>query len=276
MYNIKEIQRCQMELLREFKRVCTANDIIYFLAYGTCLGGVRHGGFIPWDDDIDVCVPIEDYKKLSSCLNEFNQGYFFQTHETDPEYGLMIGRLRNCNTTLIENFESHRDMNHGVFIDIYPIYNTPKDGFSLKRMVMIASLCRLLLYKEAPRNHGVLLKIGSNFLLKILPGKIKSALINRCKNFIFQHPVTGHYSTLYGNESFMVFSHDLLFPTHTIQFEDSLEPVPASEKEYLTITYGDYMTLPPAEERKPHHDYKFMDLNNSYIKYKGIHYCCGA
>lgn len=272
-FDIKQLQKCQFELLKELKRVCYTNGIQFFLAYGSCLGAIRHSGFIPWDDDIDVCMTNEDFEKLKKSAGEFAPGFFLQTHETDRGYGLMIGRLRNSETTLIENDESDRDINHGVFIDIYPLFNSPKNKINRRKYIVFSMIYRLLLYGEVPKNHGKVMKMGSMVLLKVIPFKLREKLIKYAYKVISGCEVTGEVSTFYGDEVSVNYKVEKLFPVKEVMFEGELMPVPSDADEYLKFTYGDYMQLPPEEKRVVHHNYKLVDLNCGYQKYKGTLYC---
>ena len=130
--NIKAMQACQLRILVDFQKVCEKNNIRFYLAFGTCLGAIRHQGFIPWDDDIDVFMRVEDIKKLIKLQDQFPSNLYLQTHEKEPEFGLPIVRVRDSNTTLIEADHANRDINHGVYIDIYPLFYC--DGRYIQKM----------------------------------------------------------------------------------------------------------------------------------------------
>lgn len=126
---MKQIWAVELDLLNELDRVCRANNLPYYLSGGSLLGAVRHQGYIPWDDDVDVMMHREDFDRLCQLADQFDQPYFFQTNETDP--GSMRGhaQLRNSDTTAI--LESERQFrypfNQGIFIDIFPLDNVPDD-----------------------------------------------------------------------------------------------------------------------------------------------------
>ncbi|MBQ8291219.1 MAG: LicD family protein [Clostridia bacterium] len=272
-YDLKELQACQLDILKELTRVCEKNGITFFLVYGTCLGAVRHKGFIPWDDDIDVGMTVADFEKLKACKDEFQEKYFLQTRETDAGYGLMIGRLRNSETTLIEADESYRDMNHGVFIDIYPFFNCPTKKFARKRMVFHSMLYRLMLYQKAPKNRGKMMRIGSKVLLALCPKFLRRAIMKHSEKVLYSYKETGFYSPFYGGLEKKTYAKEMLFPVRKAPFEDTVTYIPAQAEKYLELTYGNYMQLPPEEKRVIHHDFKCVDLENGYLKYKGEYYC---
>jgi len=97
-------------------------NLTYYISYGTLLGAIRHKGFIPWDDDIDVCMPRGDYDRFIKEGSEYlPENYFIQTMESDPKYALNFAKLRDSNTALFEKHVLDVDINHGVFIDIFPV-----------------------------------------------------------------------------------------------------------------------------------------------------------
>ena len=123
---MNELQQIDSDLLKEYIDFCEKHNLTYFLMAGTLLGAIRHKGFIPWDDDIDVAMPREDYDRFCElAAKEFTGDIFFQSYKTDKHFPYVFSKLRNTNTTFIEAVYKHVDMNHGVYIDIFPI-----DGIS--------------------------------------------------------------------------------------------------------------------------------------------------
>lgn len=126
----KKIWAVQLDLLNEFISICTKYKLRYFLCYGSLLGAIRHKGYIPWDDDIDVMMFREDYDKLCEVAPEaFKSPYFFQTEETDPGYLLKHAKVRNSNTTcLFGALDKYQcNFNQGIFIDVFVLDNIPDD-----------------------------------------------------------------------------------------------------------------------------------------------------
>ena len=123
---MNELKQQQLDILKAFIKVCNKYNLEYFLVYGTALGAIRHKGFIPWDDDIDVAMPRKDYDKYIELQKEYEgTPYFIQTFKSDPCYIYNYAKLRDSSTTFLENaFKNHR-INQGVFIDVFPV-----DGMS--------------------------------------------------------------------------------------------------------------------------------------------------
>lgn len=273
MDSIKELQKCQLNILRDVKRVCEKYGIQFFLAYGTCIGAYRHRGFIPWDDDIDICMDWNDLELLKKHASELKSYYFLQCSETDPEYGLMITRIRDSRTTLIEKEEADRDINHGIFIDIYPLFPTYQNGFRASSKVLASYLYRLLLYGKAPYHHGKFVSVIAGTFLKIIPNSISNKLKERCLSVMRKETHNGYLSILYGGHERIAYNKEWLFPTIQMEFEGEEMPVPKEVEKVLSLGYGDFMKLPPEDQRKVHHDYILMDPNNSFRIYKGTQYC---
>lgn len=269
---LQEMQKCQMEILKELKKVCVRNRINFYLAFGSALGSVRHKGFIPWDDDIDVYMRVEDVNKLLSLQSEFPSNLFIQTRETDPEYGLLIARVRHSNTTLIEADHIERDINHGVYIDIYPLFYCPESDLKMKFVVLVSFLCRLFAYDAPPMNKNRLLTGLSKVLLCIFPPQLKKMITNKFYNYLISQPASKYVSNIPDVSRGKRFL-DRWFLTPSVgDFEGEIMPLPTNSEEYLTYEFGDYMQLPPVEQRVIHHNYIFADFSTPYLKYKGIKY----
>ncbi len=270
---IDKLKACQLDILKELDRVCEEIGIQYCLAFGSCLGAVRHHGFIPWDDDIDVYISADDLEKLKINAHAFKKPFFLQTRETDINYGLMIARVRNSNTTLIEETEKDRDINHGVFIDIYPLFHCPSSGANLQYLRIISMVYRLMLYGVTPKNRGKVMKIGSRVLLQMTNKKAKRHIADFCYHKLLSQKRTGYLSTFYGDESNISYPEAWFFPVSRVPFEDMFSFIPRNADNYLKATYGDYMVLPPEEKRTMHHAYAVVDTERAYLDYKGVYYC---
>ena len=129
-----ELQKIELDMLKEFIRICDELNLTYYLVCGSALGAAKYQGFIPWDDDLDVALPREDYdvfcEKAQSMLPEH---LFLQNHLTDEQYPLYMSKIRNSNTTFIERIHSKIDMNHGVYIDVFPLDGYPNDEKNIKK-----------------------------------------------------------------------------------------------------------------------------------------------
>jgi lipopolysaccharide cholinephosphotransferase len=125
----KELWAVELDLLNELMRVCEKHGLTYYAIAGTLLGAVRHGGFVPWDDDLDIAMPRDDYDRLCTFASEFSFPYFLQTEYTDPGSLRGHAQLRNSQTTGVLEYDLHAQLciNQGIFIDVFPLDNIPDD-----------------------------------------------------------------------------------------------------------------------------------------------------
>ena len=138
---LERLQKEEIDILNEIVRICDKNNIPYFLAAGTLLGAVRHSGFIPWDDDIDLFMLRDDYNKFIKCaINEINDNYFLQCHDTDKYYYSSFIKVRKNNTLMIEEENENRKIHRGIWVDIFPLDYVKDDSKILKFKVFLSKL----------------------------------------------------------------------------------------------------------------------------------------
>lgn len=270
---LKEMQACQLKILIEFQKVCKKNDIRFYLAFGTCLGAVRHHGFIPWDDDIDLFMRIDDLNKLIGIQDQLPSNMYLQTHEKEPEFGLPIARLRDSSTTLIEADHCDRDINHGVYIDIYPLFYCKESSIGMKLSIVESFVCRLFMYNAPPQNKSSLSAFVSKILLHLLPDIVKDKTARYLYKKMTSQKKTKYVSNFPDISQGKRYLDEWFDEPVMENFEGVKMPLPTGAPEFLTYYFHDYMQLPPESERRVHHQYLFADFNNSYLKYKGIEYC---
>lgn len=238
------------EILTEIDRICRDNDIKYFLDSGSALGAVRHGGFIPWDDDIDIGMLRKDYEHfLKIAQNSFDKKYFLQTRDTDDKYNKLHAKVRKNDTIFLESIYDNKKMHCGVFVDIFPFDKVPYK-FS-KFFIWLNQLYqRMFVYKYVedgePRNRIKLwlsgLIVGSypnrrfDFLCKLFNNTKASGLISY--NYFFR-------------EHFVFDSKDFS-KTIEISFEGKRFYIMNGYDNYLKRMYGDYMQLPPKDKQIVH------------------------
>ncbi len=254
----------ELEILIRVINICRENDIEYFMSAGTALGAVRHGGFIPWDDDIDIGMRRDQFEKFSEIAQEgLGSEYFFQTRETDPNYPNIFAKVRKNNTTFLEWSVKDIDMHHGIYIDIFPYDNVPQDAeLRRKQSKRIHKYYKLLLYR-ACRNVSRPPKTSTAKLRQLLKKFVQLAtyciplssdviykrLTDEVKRYTKQD--TGLYTEFWIGKH-IVYPEDILFPTTPIIFEGMEVQTVNDTDSYLTLLYGDYMKLPPESQRVGH------------------------
>ena len=283
---MKEIWAVQLDLLEEFTRVCRKNDICFIASGGTMLGAVRHHGYIPWDDDIDLMMPRDDYNRLCAIApSEFNHPYFFQTEYTDHGFMRGFARLRNNETAGIQKFEYRKQygFNQGIFIDIFPMDEVVSDHGKFDKQKQKARLLfrKACILSEMTDRFPPNRRPWWKFLYKTLGHYLFSRQINR-------HLLQDYYLKQFENEcskyngtgqttwSLLSFQfenrhHDLpVFNKSEIlyvDFEFMKIPIPQKYHEHLTNKYGDYMK--PRQIPNYHGDVIF-DTNTSYQVVLGL------
>ncbi len=242
---IKQVHKPMVDILIHVDKICRKNDLKYWLDSGTLLGAVRHKGFIPWDDDLDICMPVEDYDKfLEIAQNELPDYMFVQTKKTDKYYKRDFAKIRSNKGKVVEIIEGENEKYHqGVYIDIFPcitIKNTPFHRklhiFLLKSKIKIAEQ---LLDLNRFQKHFI-----RNFFIKLTRSMHQGWDLN--KDLLV---VRGAEFAEY---IFSVHIKDLL-PLKEYEFEGHKFLGPNNADAYLKSLYGDtYMSFPPVKDRKPH------------------------
>lgn len=276
-YHMQEIHDVQLGLLKELKRVCDQNNIRYYLACGTCLGAVRHKGFIPWDHDVDVFMYYSDLQKLYKVRRQFSEGFFLQGRETDPEFNCSIYRLRDSRTTMIEKCNQELDINHGFCIDIYPLYYFPENKFAQHYNILVSYLYRTYIAGRVSLNHGKLMKFGANVVLGLTKGEKRQEKIRRLRHKLLKYKDGKYVLTYFGLDitptSAIVYEKSWFEEPSELMFEGIKFSGPTNYDAYLKCKYGDYMKLPPIEKRCTQmDDLAFADVHTSYLEYKGKKY----
>ena len=252
----KELKQEELKLLSLFDLFCEQNGLKYFLAYGTLLGAIRHNGFIPWDDDVDIIMPREDYDLLLSCLyKKLPKEVYLQSFNTEKNYKLYISKLRLLGSKFEEEQISHLDIVHGAYIDIFVYDSVPKGKISQFFMQMknrwYISQMRFF-FKGESTKKSFLGKFLFSLYAKFPPNydvirKKWEKLISKYKN-----SSTEMVYNFSGDGLHEVMPAAIYRDAVKIKFEDLSLNAPIGYIQYLECIYGDYLRLPPEEQRINH------------------------
>lgn len=271
----KKYQVKLLETLVYFRDFCKEHNLKFYLSGGTCLGALRHKGFIPWDDDVDVMMPREDYEKLPVLWEKYADKTKFSCSRTtrDQCVSFPMTVVRNENTTLVFDHSVDLDISHGVKIDVEYCDSVPENKFIASINRILAAIMALYRTQRIPRQTKKSKKIVATILLVLIPFKSWRWKISCwCQKQIVKYNDIQTEFIRYGSEKPLKRSwySGIVY----LDFEGEKMPVPSGYEEMLTVKYKNYMQLPPESARYPKtNNVVFMDLDNSYKKYKGIYYC---
>ncbi|MCD7860258.1 MAG: LicD family protein [Firmicutes bacterium] len=271
---IGKLRAYELSILDNFIEVCNVLGLRYFIVQGTLIGAIRHKGFIPWDDDIDVGMFRKDYDVFVENARQYlPENIFLQTHGTDPGYMHSFAKLRNSDTTFIELSCKNIDMNHGIYIDIFPFDYYPDNRLAGiwydARKLLIRYRVRENYYIPSDSNPSV--KNSIRWILKriskILYPTIEIAL--KKQEYMYRSvPLSKRLinnGSPWGNKERIPV--EWMDNTVTVQFESFSVEAPQDYDSYLRNVYGDYMKMPPEEKRIPHHYLYKLDFKRSYKTY---------
>lgn len=270
--SVRMVQEKILETMKFIDKLCREHGIVYYIMGGTALGAVRHGGFIPWDDDLDIFMTPDQYKKFKTVFENANSDRFvIQEWRTDKKY-LEYAKVRMNGTTFIEeNFKERKDMHHGIYVDIMILHKVPENKFVQKivyyesKFVTLYGLSQRN-WKPKSNSQQIVLKA-----LKFMPCKLMARIAyrhiyaydNRKDNYKYCYWIT---PAKFRNG---LFDKTFFEKPINIKFEDTELLGSEKIKEYLEYRYGDYMKLPSEEQRKAAvHAYVF-DTEKNYTEYLG-------
>lgn len=267
---LRKLQLKELDTLVYFKEFCDKNNLLFYLCGGCCIGSLRTGGFIPWDDDIDILMPRDDYEKLYK-LWDNDKHERFKLLRTDEKIftGNIFTTIVDTETTCVKANQAHLDIPFGIMMDIFPIDGCPKGKFKRTMQKLNAMIYSLFLAQIVPENHGGIMALGSKFLLSIVKSpKAREKKWRNAERRMSKYKIADcEYVT------------ELCEGVHSMQpeypkewfasavyreFEGLQMPIPVGYDPYLKKAFGDYMTPPPEDKQKPHHDMILVDTERSY------------
>lgn len=266
---MNELQTKILEIAKVYIEVCEKMKLRYFAFGGTVLGAARHNGFIPWDDDIDFVMPRKDYEIfIKEAQKFFPSQYFVQSYLSENDYFYPYAKVRDSNTTFIETMVKDLKINHGIFIDVFPLDGTPEKMGKIKFKEKLQNnfynrrLMPFLYSNKGKRNKFY------NLISKIfLPSKklaFKHSL-SFAKKYDFDK--SKYFCWNWGKSFIKLFKSEWFYNYTYLQFEDIKIKVPCKYVDYLNKHYGNWKEFPPIEKRISYHPTTVIDLTSSYNKY---------
>lgn len=276
-FDLEELHSRQVELFKKLTEICGKHGFMYFLGFGSLLGAVRENKILDWDDSIDVVMPYCDYEKLVNLSqNEWGKDLFLQTYDTDPQYPKCYAKLRDSNTTLIKADYVAYDINQGIYINIMPLINLADDEVDRKRQMKDAFFYKALTERDYSAFDSTL--HFRSFSLRVLSEAKKIALREELKEKVlkYERDKTEECFVLAGYTSISLPLKKEWFASKTERmFQGMMVNIPAGWQEWLTLRYGNYMTVPISElQGDKIAGFVTLNTHRPYTDYKGKTYCC--
>ena len=268
---LKKLQKTEIKILNEFVRICKKNNLSYVLLGGSLLGAIRHDGFIPWDDDIDVAMPRKDYDKFIKCYyKELKEEFVLDYYTVNKMYLHPFAKIRLKNTVFVERGINNFEGNNGIWLDIFPL----DSGNSTKLFDIQAAITnkiRSLMFLNAGIEQDYLKKYKKfKPLISLFSNKTYGKLIT----FIFKIQNRKNAKWIINFAAIhtvnkKTYLKDKYFPERSHKFEDDIYSIPNDYKYVLECAYGsDYMELPPVEKRVTHNPIKIVFEDGEMVEFE--------
>ena len=265
------LQKKEFEMLRVAVDICNRLGLRYYFICGSALGAVKYRGFIPWDDDVDIGLPREEYEIfISQAQHYLPKNFFLQNYRTDSAFPQLFSKIRNSDTTFIESSVADLPMNHGVYIDIFPLDGCPMDDRGAQKLERKKHICQLKIAcvynveysRRAKRFFALERLLGYHKRTAKTVKKLEKAISSFstsnsliwCNHGNWQGKLEYAPREQYGNGTWAT-------------FEGLKVRIPEKYDEYLTQKYGDWRAELPPEQQVGHHYAEVIDLNRPYTDY---------
>ena len=265
---LRKLQLAELSILKTIDNFCAEHGIRYSLYLGTMLGAARHGGFIPWDDDLDICMLREEYEKFLELWKEFGPpGYILQNKENTPNFAPAFSKIRKDHTTFLSQEDVGKGYHVGIYVDIFPIDRLPNGAFP-RLLFTYRSLKYLLFSREfIPPEGSLLEKAVASILLRLYPPQKRQNARDRLRQKITKNK--GNHAL----EAVCIETVELMGKHMPGAMFDSYVRIPFEDGHFmcvkdwdlcLKIRYGDYKKLPPEEQRQWKHHPVCIDFEKNY------------
>lgn len=253
-----------------FSDYCAKNDLLCYMCGGGCIGAVRHKGFIPWDDDLDFFMPRTDYERLKTIWHEHERYALAYPTETYNDHNMFM-TLRDKQTTMVKTYQKDMDIVHGIAIDIFPLDGCPSSALKRTKQVLWAYVYQLYCTQLIPQNHGRLVALAGRIALDLVhSSKTRYRIWRFAEKQMSRYKIKDceYITEICAGPGYMKnkYPKDAFSKRIDVPFENTMMPIPAGYDSYLRIAFGDYMTLPPVNERAPSHEAVLIDAEKAYYQ----------
>lgn len=261
---LRRLQLTQLEILEYVDAFCRKNDIKYSLYAGTMIGAVRHKGFIPWDDDLDIFMPRDEYNRFIELWNkEVHEKYLLQNKDNTPSFTQSFTKIRKKNTNFLQEDDLGKDYHTGIFIDIFPVDRITNNSIGKKLFQLRVMVYQLMMREFVPKDTNSVIKLGCNVILKLTNSngrlKLRNYLLKRITKF-------NNNTSLNMVTTEVLYCTRLEYPSNLfdelveLEFENRKFSCVSQWDISLRLLYGNYIQFPPVEERMWRHKPVVIDF----------------
>lgn len=266
-----QLQTIQLDILKLFVDVCRRLELRYYLICGSALGAVKYRGFIPWDDDIDVGMPREDYEIfLREAPALLPEHLFLQNYRTDPEFPHIFSKLRDCRTTFIEEGTAHLHINHGVFIDVFPLDGYPRGTLHRFRLEALKKFYGWQQYCALAGDVPAKVRIRNQIFRLLGCHKRTAGILGKMERLFCRYPAAESAVWCnHGNwQGRLEYAPREQYGDGTWgEFEGLTLRLPGNCNAYLTQKYGNWEQDPPKSQQCGHHRYRVFSADRPYTDF---------
>ena len=273
----RKMKQKLLDLLVYFRDFCNEHGLRFWLIGGGAIGAVREHGFVPWDDDVDVQMPLPDYIKLHELWEKYGDKERYVLCKTNREvnYHHCATSLRDPSTTFICTYNKYNDICHGISLEIGAITPTPDSKILQYIQIFHGYMFALFNMQRLPNNRGGKIRTLTKIAYKLIPWKkVRDDIWIKAekRKSKYKWEDCKYVKELWGKTSFYNFPREWYDDVVWVDFEGYKMPLAKGYHEYLTLIFGDYMQRPPESERVAKHDLIFVDMDHPYTDYKNIYY----
>ena len=265
---LRQLQLKELESLTYFEEFCKKHELRWYLLGGCVIGAVRHGGFIPWDDDVDIIMPRRDYERMLRLWKQEESSERFLMLKTDGEVftGNSFATLIDTSATMVKENQQDIDVPHGIVTDIFPMDGCPDKKLQRYLQYYHAMMYSLYITEVVPTKHGALMKAVCSVLLKLVPSRERRTKIwKKHEKKMTKYAFNTHKkcTELCAGPHYMLneYPQEAFAKAVYHEFEGLSMPLPQGYDAYLKMAFGEYMELPPEDKQVPHHDLVALDLS---------------
>lgn len=267
---LKRLQQTELSMLKDFMELCDSHGLLYFGIGGTGIGALRHQGFIPWDDDIDIAMPRKDFEKFLRLAGKYWAGkYYILNNKTDSNYPMMTTRLCKCGTVFQEEVMKDVDCAFGIFLDLYVLDNIADGRLACQiqawtawfwsKMLVLACMEKPYLAQSGRKAQLIwaVCKAVHKAIrfLRLPPALFRAHCESACRKY--ENKKTKRMAFLPDTNPFWnVVNKEKMFPLQKLPYEDTYLYFTSDIDTIMRDQYGDYMVMPPKEKRKTHYPYR--------------------